>query len=376
VVLVVVHDASRTGAPVLGWNIARRLAESYDVVSVLMRGGPLEEHFAAVSTVTVGPMAWEEWQTMDMKRVAERLVAAYNPLYAITNSIETHLLVPALAAFGVPSVALVHEFAGYTRPLAKMRNVLDWATHVVFPAHLVAKSTYTAFPAFARRRGVHVLAQGRVELPGSRSTRHAADVGTDRDGDIGRRVRPDDSIETFVVLGIGTVHIRKGIDLFLATAASARRIAPELRFRFVWIGEGYDPIGDSGYSVYLAEQIVRSDLTETVAILDPVEDLDPAYANADLFFMSSRLDPQPNVAIDAVTRGIPTVCFEGSCGTAEVLSADPDTRALVVPHLDTHAAAEVICRLAHDRAALAVMRRSTARVGRTAYDMEAYVRAS
>jgi glycosyltransferase involved in cell wall biosynthesis len=372
-VLVVVHDASRTGAPVLGWNIARRLAKSYDVVSVLMRGGPLEEHFAAVSTVTVGPMAWEEWQTMDMKRVAERLMVAYNPLYAIANSIETHLLVAALAAFGVPSVALVHEFAGYTRPLAKMRDVLDWATHVVFPAHLVAKSTYTAFPSFAWRRGVHVLAQGRVELPGSRPTRHATDVGTGRDGDGSRLVRPDDSTETFVVLGIGTVHIRKGIDLFLATAASARRIAPELRFRFVWIGEGYDPVGDSGYSVYLAEQIVRSDLTETVAILDPVEDLDSAYANADLFFVSSRLDPQPNVAIDAVTRGIPTVCFEGSCGTAEVLSADPDTRALVVPYLDTHAAAEVICRLVHDRAALAVMRRSTARVGRTAYDMEAYV---
>src|SRR4029077_21281947 len=133
----------------------------------------------------------------------------------------------------------------------------------------------------------------------------------DRGGDIGRLVRPDHATDAFVVLGMGAVHLRKGVDLFLATAAGTRRLAPELRFRFVWIGDGYDPVGDSAYSVYLAEQIVRSDLTETVAMLDAVENLDPAYANADVFFMSSRLDPQPNVAIHALTRGIPTVCFDG-----------------------------------------------------------------
>jgi len=372
-VLLLVHEASRTGAPVLGWNVARRLAGSYNVVSVLMRGGVLEEHFAAVSAATVGPMVWEEWRPMEMKRVAERLVAAYDPLYAIANSIETHLLVPALGRLGVPSVALVHEFASYTRPLAKMRDVFDWATHIIFPANLVAQSSYTVFPAFARRRGVHVLSQGRAVLPGNRAPKSAADTDIDHDGDIGRCVRADAAADTFVVLGLGTVQLRKGVDLFLGTAAYARRLAPDLNFRFVWIGEGYDPVGDGGYSVYLAEQIVRSDLAETVVMLDAVEDLDPAYASADMFFMSSRLDPQPNVGIDAVTRGIPTVCFDGGCGTAEILSADPETRPLVVAHLDTHAAAEVICRLARDRAALAAMRRATARVGDAAYDMGAYV---
>jgi glycosyltransferase involved in cell wall biosynthesis len=372
-VLVLVHEASRTGAPVLGWNIAGRLAKSYNVVTVLMLGGAMEEHFAAVSAAIVGPMGWEAWNPVEIKRVAERLVAAYNPLYAIANSIETHPLVPALAKLGVPSVALVHEFAAYTRPLAKMRDVLDWATHVVFPAHLVAQSSYTAFPPFAQRRGVHVLSQGRTELPGNRAARPAADPHADHVADIGRYVRPDDAGNTFVVLGLGLVHIRKGVDLFLATAASAQRLAPDVPFRFVWIGDGYDPVHDSAYSAYLAEQIVRSDLAETAVVLDAVEDLNPAYANADVFFMSSRLDPQPNVGIDAVTRGIPTVCFDGACGTAEILFADPETRSLVVPHLDAHAAAEVICRLARDHAALTAMRKATARVGGAAYDMGAYI---
>jgi hypothetical protein len=111
-----------------------------------------------------------------------------------------------------------------------------------------------------------------------------------------------------------------------------------------------------------------------VAILDPVEDLEPAYDAADVLFMSSRLDPQPNVGVMAMTRGMPIVCFDHATGTAEILSADPETRPLVVPHLDVHAAAEVICRLAGDPAALAAMKRATERVGNAAYDMGAYIR--
>jgi glycosyltransferase involved in cell wall biosynthesis len=368
-VILIIHEASRTGAPVLGWNIAQRLAESYNVVSLLQRGGELEENFAAVSAATVGPMVWQEYRPVEIKRVAERLVAAYNPLYAIANSVETHLLVPALAKLGVPSVALVHEFAAYTRPLVKIQDVLDWATHVVFPANLVADSAYAAFTAFESRRGVHVASPGRSELP--RNSARPAD--TDR-GKIGGSVRPHDAAGRFVVLGLGSVHFRKGVDLFLAAAAQARRLAPDLCFRFVWIGDGYDPVGDYVYSAYLAEQIARSDLADTVAMLDAVDDLEAVYASADVLFLSSRLDPQPNVGIDAVTRGMPTVCFDGASGTAEILSADPETRPLVVAHLDVHAAAEVICWLARDSAAMAAMRAATARVGVAAYDMAAYVR--
>ena len=369
-VLVIVHEASRTGAPILGWNIARELATTYNVVSVLMRGGVLEGQFAAVSAATVGPLVWEEWHGSEMSRLAENLVASYQPIYAIANSIETNLLVPALAQLGVPSVALVHEFAAYTRPMSKMLNVLDWATHIVFPAGMVAQSTYDAFPAFAQRRGVHVQSQGPVELPGN--GRDETD-GNGRHADVAPALRPAGSDAAFLVLGLGAVQIRKGVDLFIAAAAAARRLAPEIAFSFVWVGEGYDPISDSAYSAYLAEQIVRSDLVDTVEMRGAVENLDAAYASADIFFMSSRLDPQPNVGIDAVRRGIPTVCFEGACGTAEILASDPFTSRLVVPHLDAHAAAVEICRLARDGNALAAVGEATAGVGERAYNMERYI---
>lgn len=373
-ILVVVHDASRTGAPVLGWNIVLGLADNYDIVTLVMHEGSLEEDFRQVSAATIGPLVWEEWHAVDMKRLAARLVATYQPIYAIANSIETYLTVPALARLGVPSVALVHEFAGYTRPLAKMRDVFDWATHIVFPADLVANASFDAFPALAQRRGIHVLSQGRSQLPDNGGVDATADILDDSDADISRHIQPDDADDCFVVIGIGSVHIRKGVDLFLTAAAFAKKISPDQRFRFVWIGDGYDPINDASYSVYLAEQLARSTLTETVIILDPIANLEPVYAAADMFFLSSRLDPQPNVGIDAVTRGIPTVCFDNACGTAEILSADTETRSLVVPYLDTYRAAAVICELARDRAALAEMGRASARVGNAAYDMRLYLK--
>ena len=139
------------------------------------------------------------------------------------------------------------------------------------------------------------------------------------------------------------------------------------------IGDGYDPQKDMAYSTYLAEQHAASRLQDVVAFLPSVPDLDPVYSGSDVFLLSSRLDPQPNVGIDAVLRGLPVVCFEGASGTAEILGADPETRRLVAPHLDAHAAAEIICRLARDRAEHAGMRAAIRRVGQAAYDIDCYI---
>ena len=279
-------------------------------------------------------------------------------------------MIPPLVLKGVPVVALVHEFAAYIRPLSRMRDAFDWATHVLFPAHIVADSSFRAFQDLKTRTGLHVLPQGRADPPRREqisTTPVAAHKGS------APRLRSPDEEDTFVILGAGSVEIRKGVDLFISAAAAARRLRPEAKFRFVWVGHGYDPINDTNYSCYLSEQIARSDLGDTLTILPPVEDLAPLYAQADVFFMSSRLDPQPNVGIDAVTLGIPTVCFEGACGTAEILAADPETRHLAVPHLDAHLAANEICRLWDYRASLDDLRAAVARVGRSAYNMDAYV---
>jgi glycosyltransferase involved in cell wall biosynthesis len=127
------------------------------------------------------------------------------------------------------------------------------------------------------------------------------------------------------------------------------------------------------YSVYLKEQIERAGLAAAVTFLGEVSDMEPAYGLADMFFLSSRLDPLPNVSIDAAIRGIPILCFAAASGMAELLAKEPETAACVVAHLDVDAAAGFICRLAEDAAEAAGIAAATARMAQNTFNMELYV---
>lgn len=73
------------------------------------------------------------------------------------------------------------------------------------------------------------------------------------------------------------------------------------------------------YSGYLADQIGRADLTDCISIIPATPYIDIAYEMAGMMLITSRLDTLPNVSIDAVCEGIPTLCFDKTTGIAEIL---------------------------------------------------------
>ena len=118
-------------------------------------------------------------------------------------------------------------------------------------------------------------------------------------------------------------------------ADQIRQHAPELPVQFAWIGSGYAPDHDFSVSVWLKDQIERSGLSGTLTMLDE----SPAYAalikRSDLFVVSSRLDPLPNVAIDAMLAGTPVLCFAEACGIANLLEQQPLLHSAgVAPYFD------------------------------------------
>ena len=92
-----------------------------------------------------------------------------------------------------------------------------------------------------------------------------------------------------------------------------------------------------------------------------------------MFFLSSRLDPLPNVCIDAALRKMPIVCFENTTGFADLLKANPATQRSVVPHLDVGAAARVIAELADDNRALKELGEATHRIAERTFNMDHYI---
>jgi hypothetical protein len=165
--------------------------------------------------------------------------------------------------------------------------------------------------------------------------------------------------------------MRKGVDLFIAAAAAVKQMLPDRKVRFAWVGAHYS--FDQPYFDALKQQLDESGLNDDVELLGELDDLDPVYDRADIFLLSSRLDPLPNVAIDSALRGLPIVCFDQTSGIAELLLKHHETRGLVVPHLDSTAAAKVICSLATDPAKLARLSVAVAEIARRHFNMENYV---
>ncbi len=367
-VLLVVHETSRTGAPILGWNIAVHLSRCYNVFTVTLGDGPLTPNFVETSVETHGPFPNEHRTPEALAHRLQAMLEGHVFRYAIINSCESRPMVAVCAARGIPTVMLMHEFAASVYAAQELRDAMDTVDELVFPAAIVARSAYEMHPTLQSRK-VRILPQGMCALP---EAKVASDEPADSVvGDLAKARLAGG----FVVLGAGTVDYRKGVDLFLTAAMAVQRDAPELGVCFVWVGHGYRPAEDKGYSAYLGEQIARSGLTGSVTLLDAVPDLDPIYAITDTFLLTSRLDPMPNVSIDAACRGIPIVCFRDASGTADVLLSDAETARGVVDYLDAFQAAAEIIGLARDRASHRRRVAATSALASTVFDMKRYVAA-
>jgi hypothetical protein len=315
-VILVVHEASRSGAPILGWNIARQLALTHNLYTVLMVGGVLAPDFEAMSVAICGPFKGRYRSELDAEDVASSLRTLVDSRafsYAIVNSAESMLALEPLVRRFIPTLLLMHEFASYVHPASSMNGAFYWTTEVIFPASIVERAAEELHPIL-RSRLTHIMPQGVSLLPpadGPASKRPMEQVSNLA---LQKLTRKRETDGTFVVLSAGGVQLRKGTDLFLSVAATVVRRQPGRSIHFLWVGGGFDPVNDMNYSVYLKEQLNRSGLAAHVTFLDAVADLEPVYRIADVFLLPSRLDPLPNVGIDAAARGIPIICFRDASG--------------------------------------------------------------
>lgn len=380
-VLLGLHEATRSGAPVLGWNLVQRLARTYNVVLVLLRGGEIAHAFDEVANVTISLDGGVPPSPYDLEVMALELVDRYHPVYAVANSAATHELATALEEAGVPALVLVHEFASTLRPFGMLNTLVGVASELVFPARIVADAMSLEYAGMLAR-APRILPQGQSALPPGQQRSTAQTAGFTREtryGTDGAAVDlPQTTVEellprldptTVLVIGAGTLAPRKGVEFFVQAAAELVRQGVG-NVTFAWIGHRFT--GLEWYVDELHEHVRRSGVGSTVHFLEPADDLVPLYERADLFFLSSRLDPMPNVTIDAALASIPVVAFENASGFAEWL-AQAGLPELVVPHLDATAAARVIARLARDGELRARTGETIREAAQRTFDMDRYV---
>jgi len=121
-----------------------------------------------------------------------------------------------------------------------------------------------------------------------------------------------------LVVGAGQIQIRKGTDIFLQVANQLKR--EKGKFVAIWIGEQISEF-DAAYGIWFHAQMERSrdDSGELSVHFEPAGPLYPVLMDAaDVFLVTSRLDPLPNVALDAAIRDVPVISFSGATGLTDI----------------------------------------------------------
>jgi glycosyltransferase involved in cell wall biosynthesis len=266
---------------------------------------------------------------------------------AVVNCIVSTPILRPLWENDIPASHLIHEFSSYTRPETTFNESAFFSAKQIFSSNLLLENALSDYPNLASKSPM-VLPQGRCLPPINEQESHE---GMKERSRIDTILRPPGSPQNlFVVIGLGTVKLRKGVDLFLECAHKVSKLNSKVPIRFVWFGHGYNVKLDGDYSVYLHDQIKRSGIEQMCAITHETSQLDHVYETADLLFLSSRLDPLPLVSHDMMAHGKPVLCFEKATGLAEFLKDDATMGSCVIDYMDVEGAASRIVELANDHA--------------------------
>ena len=334
-VLIVGHDASRSGAPraldaFLRW-LARGPAPAVEVL--LGRGGPALAETAALAPSSTADRA--PWGALG--RLLDGLDAVGAPSAALRQRVQrggagdrqTDVVVAnTLAALplacavapGVPLVCWVHELDG----------VADRVLPTGPRAHLVARvDQFVAAGGWvaamlAERWGVAPERVTTVSEPIDPLTVTAVEAAAARDA-LGLGDGP-------LVLGVGTAGARKGTDAFLAVVAAlgdhpSRPVA-------AWVGG--DPA--SGAWAEARHDVAAAGLGHRVRLLPSDAPPFALMAAAAVVLSTAREDPCPLTALEAGLLGTPVAAFAAG-GAADLLRA-AGLDDLVVPALDVLALAD------------------------------------
>jgi glycosyltransferase involved in cell wall biosynthesis len=321
-ILLVGHDAFPGGAQQLLHNIGRILSRRHGmrIEFLLLDGGILVDKYKALAPTKV----------LDTGVDVEAALAEYASrgfTTALMNTSVTAWIAPLLSAHGIaPELLLVHELPRILREkdaIASIRSGLRLARNVVFPAKVVA-SAVTELVGEAAVGNTLILSQGTYKTL-SASAEQITEFLADLEINAGEAL----------VLGVGYADMRKGFDLFLQTWRLMNRFQ---RVHFCWAGALAPEL-----ETWMAKEISAAKDTGTFHLTGNLENIAPAFGASIALVLTSREDPFPTVALEAMSMGKPVIAFSGSGGIPEMLSNTG--MGYVVPYTDTVAMAEVLQRI-------------------------------
>lgn len=335
--LFVLHETTRTGAPLCALNAMKELARREGVVlwSLIMRKGPLETAFRSISRTLY-------WQDM--------LMAARLPQFGIMQLARGFAALPGKAKClvpntitvpkyvstlfnlaGVPSLPWVHELPQQALWYCEKEDIVDLykeVTAVLFPSHYCAAAHKEFLTTDTGGKGT----PPQFKVIGGAIQANPLRFSNKQAGEFKRSLGIAE--QASIVLGCGVICLLKGVDIFTEAACAMARIRSDVVF--VWVG-GTQTEKD----VELLEQCRRTAAEKGAKLIFTGEtpSLWPFYAASSVFLFSSRSDSNGMVVLEAKTAGLPVICFAESGGPPEQVDPKEDA---VLPLGDSAALLEAL----------------------------------
>jgi glycosyltransferase involved in cell wall biosynthesis len=303
-VAVISHDAHPHGAQFLALGMVRSLVNDLklQVHTVLLGEGRLRDDFARCAPVyDLLPGSDFESRSIDLARQ----LAAKGVEHAIVNTTVSGSIVKAFASQGIACVSLIHEMPGVIEAnnlAERAKDIAEFSSRVVFPAEIVE----TGFAGFA-----NVDEHKKVIRPQGLWRRNLLRFDKER---VRRDVRARLGVaqDAPIILAVGYADRRKGVDLFVKAAIEVLRIRTDALF--VWIGHWDDVLRRE------VDALIEGN-TSSFKFLGYEPDTASYHAAADVYALTSREDPFPNVVLETFDAAVPAVAFEGSGGASSLISS-------------------------------------------------------
>lgn len=318
-ILIVTHELTRSGAPIVLWMLAvylKRQGYSLQVLSPVA-GALVEDYKAEQIPITIVPGLLDH---------AHRVVPYLNDTdVVLCNTILTWRVIHAVQAFSRPCLWWVHETAfgfGLASRQAPIALAFAAATGVVFPS----LTTANQYVQFAKQQNFSYLHYGfDVDVTATAVTPIISK-------------QPDE----LHLICVATIEKRKGQDVLLKAMASLpANIASKIHLHL--IGRTHiDPF----FYLKIAWRARWMRNVHLVGELPNAQVLQ-YLQQADVFVLASRDEALPISLIEAMAFGIPIISTNAG-GTAEAIHTGEN--GFVVDIEDSQALAERITRLYHDPA--------------------------
>ena len=337
-ILFIGHDASLTGAPKSLLLIIAHISKNYNepISIILKEGGPLEEEYRKLGKVFIWEKKWF-YEKNIIKRLNNRLlnnnkrnqniILKYlyknKPKVIFNNTVVNGVILEKLSKLNTPIISRIPELETvmkiYQVRFNSTNKVLKYSSNFITPSLSGKNNLIDNFNIASEKIEV---AYGTI----LKKTNHAIvnnEVEFDKIG------IPKDS---FVVGACGGLGWRKGSDLFLKVA---KHLSEFEKIIFMWIGVDET---QAGYLEFVYE-IKKLNLQTKVFTVPYIKDINKYYQLMDVFLMPSREDPFPLVNLEAMTNGIPVICFKDSGGSEELVDA---SSGFAVSYADTEKMAQKV----------------------------------